>query len=124
MNEVLEFVQDLVRAFPELEPSYLEHVQDNGEVLPHVFMGDVSRWIENKFSLEGASTSLLSILSYMESEFRRGDSKIQELIHVSLLENIYDLQVRGVQIADYFGDGLKHQVKLISPSFKFGRELS
>ncbi len=45
MRYDVTFMTELVAQIPELEPLYSEHMQDNfGEMLPHVLMGDVTRF--------------------------------------------------------------------------------
>lgn len=39
------FIEHLLRIIPELKQAYDEHLVDNDVLLPHVFMGDVTRFI-------------------------------------------------------------------------------
>ena len=49
--EAVAFTGALVWMFPELMPAFGEHLVDNeGEVLPHVFMAQVERWAEQLVS--------------------------------------------------------------------------
>jgi len=44
-NYNVRFVQDLVFAIPELKPLLANHLADNDELLPHVFIGDLTRFV-------------------------------------------------------------------------------
>ena len=83
-----EFVADLIRLVPELEPAYREHVVFYEELLPHVFMGDVTR-----FAIEGASGRdnepvLARLLAYLEEGLANGPEEVKELIFASFVENL------------------------------------
>ena len=39
------FVEHLLSKFPDLQPIDDSHMADNGELLPHVFMGSVTRFV-------------------------------------------------------------------------------
>jgi len=58
-----------------------EHVADYDELLPHVFMGEVSRYVAS----EAECTQ--QIVEYLEQRFRERNEDIQELIAVSFVEN-------------------------------------
>jgi hypothetical protein len=44
MTSTERFVEDLLIAVPELQAVYKVHMDDNGTLLPHVFMGDDTRF--------------------------------------------------------------------------------
>jgi hypothetical protein len=57
-ESTISFVQDLVRQFQELRNLLKEHQEDNfGELLPHVFLGDVTRYVVS-LCLENNTRSL------------------------------------------------------------------
>lgn len=96
MNATHRFVEMLVSRVPELKPVFDEHIRDNDELLPHVFMGDVTRFVVDLHAdiLKGGAAStassdaLLRILSTLESAMRSDDEEVRELIAVSFLENL------------------------------------
>ena len=87
-----ETILQLVAAFPELTPLYEEHRRDYGELLPHVFFGDLTRWIlslyEDSANSPEAVARVREVIDFLEGAFASGDSDLQELISVSFLENL------------------------------------
>jgi hypothetical protein len=99
MSEVtIDFIEGLVRRYPRLEVIFDEHDSDNfGEVLPHLFFGDLTRYLVSKFleveSGDGPQGTedkpeLRGLLNDLEDVYAGGDEEIQELISVSFLENL------------------------------------
>lgn len=75
-----------VRAVPEVEPLWQEHLQDNGEALPHVFFGGVSG-----FAVEMADRGdddLIERFSRAIEELAASDDPdVVNVIYVSFAEN-------------------------------------
>ena len=90
-----------------------EHLKDNfGELLPHVFFGDVTRRLV-ALSEDGsdlAHAELDRVLAFLEDRFDEGDEQIQELIAVSLLENLPRPGESGVGIRRSLGPGLRAEL--------------
>ena len=93
----IKLVERLAGRFPALEPLLREHRADNfGDVLPHVFFGDLTRFVVGHYRLvresgdfegpEGAE--LRALLDELEHAFASGDDEVCELITVSFLENL------------------------------------
>jgi hypothetical protein len=67
------FIAELLADVPGLRPSYLEHLDDNfGELLPHVFFGDVTDWAveQHPAAKRGSATAeeaLTRLLNFLES---------------------------------------------------------
>ena len=73
---------------------YDKHIEDYDELLPHVFFGDLTRYVVElyKATLDCSQDKskwdeLDTILSYLEDGISGNDEEIQELIAVSFLEN-------------------------------------
>jgi hypothetical protein len=91
-------VDRLVERFGWLEPLLREHLADNfGEVLPHLFLGDVTRylvtrmiheWQANPDEAAAARNEVDEMLDALEQEFMAGDEEVEDLIAVSFLENL------------------------------------
>jgi hypothetical protein len=99
MSAVTEgFIDDLVAQVPSLQPLLRQHLEDNfGEVLPHVFLGDLTRHVVQEYrkAHDGeanvgveAGTPLENVLKAFEDIFAAGNTEISELIVVSFLENL------------------------------------
>jgi hypothetical protein len=80
-------VRELVAEVTDLRPLLRKHLEDNlGEMLPHLFFGDISRWaLDQESRPTGALSRLLSLL---EDAFEQGVPEVQELLVVSFLENL------------------------------------
>lgn len=85
--ETVAFTGALVWRFPELMPEFGEHLSDNeGEVLPHVFMAQVERWAEQFVSERRPLVERL--LEELEKGYERGGEPVRNLIDVSFVENL------------------------------------
>jgi hypothetical protein len=96
MSTIIEaFVRQLAGISPGLDAMLEEHLKDNfGEILPHVFLGNITRHAvaisenaESGRSL-GARRELKSLLDSMEHTYATGNAEVQELIGASFLENL------------------------------------
>ena len=83
-------VSQLLDRVPELGSLYDEHIQDNNELLPHVFFGDVTRYVVQEMRCRESQPSqpVQRILSFLEQCMVSGDEQVNELISVSFLENL------------------------------------
>lgn len=118
MNANHHFVETLLLQVPELKPVFDEHIHDNDELLPHVFMGDVTRFVvdlhENALKGDAASTAssdaLRRTLDTLESAMRSGNEEVQELIAVSFLENLDQDDVNYTKLRSLLGESLVEQL--------------
>lgn len=96
-QENVAFIRKLVQGRPEFEPVYQEHVTDNyGEVLPHMLMGDFTRWFIDQCRIaiglpETAAdrTRVRRLAQFLDMEYQSGPHYIRELLFVSFLENLH-----------------------------------
>ena len=95
MKTTREFLNVLLERVPELHPIYEEHIADYDEVLPHVLMGDVTRFVIDlhkkswaRGRAEQEKKTLSSILEILEGALKSGNDQLQELVVVSFLENL------------------------------------
>jgi hypothetical protein len=84
----LRFVERLVARHSALLPIYEEHVKNSGEVLPHVFFSDVTRWYVRLCEDGGGKEEAERLLADLEDGLARGDAEINDLIYASFLENM------------------------------------
>lgn len=82
------FIEKLLLVAPELNTVYDEHVADNDMLLPHVFMGDVTRFVVDQASGVRNLSVVQRILDYFETELRSGSTESIELIRASFVENL------------------------------------
>ena len=86
-------INTLVVEIPELRPMLDEHLHDNyGELLPHVFFGDVTRWAEEQAWHPTATslTKLRHLLDRLDADYPDGDDDLRGLIQVSFLWGLSD----------------------------------
>lgn len=96
----------LVDTHRELVPVLDEHLQDNdGQVLPHLVMADVIRWLVTHRTSHPAAC--LSILDWLGVEFERGPDDVRGLITVSGVQMIPDPGQPGSELRDLLGPGLR-----------------
>lgn len=108
------FTGCLVYRLPGLEGLFQEHLDDQeGEVLPHLFMADLERWIEAEVARDGKPSRLIEeILDFLEAAVRR-DDEIAELIHASFLEHLPRPGEPGAEIRDRLGPALTERLRQI-----------
>jgi hypothetical protein len=88
-GSALEFVEWLVARHSDLKPLYGQHIDNNSELLPHVFFGDVTRSYE-QLCAEGRVVEAQNLVADIDTGLQ-GESQYDEvdnLIHVSFLENL------------------------------------
>lgn len=115
----VDFVVRLVGRIPFLEPTMREHLADNfGEVLPHVFFGDLTRLVVGDVSptadasIAGAGAAeFRELLDALEEAFAAGPEEISELIAVSFLENLPRRSGDGDRLRDLLGPGLRAELE-------------
>jgi hypothetical protein len=84
-----DFVRDLVTRFTPLAPLLAQHLKENfGELLPHVFFGDVTRWFEGELASDAMNPEAIGLLRYLESIYDAANDDVQNVIDVSFVENL------------------------------------
>ena len=86
MNSV--FVQKLLVVAPQFRPAYTGHLKNNDELLPHVFMGDVTREVVAACENPSSLVSIKMLLNFFEAELTSGDAEATDLIGASFCENL------------------------------------
>lgn len=94
MEHTRKFIEDLIREVPSLAPLQTEHIKEFDEMLPHVFFGELTRYVLRLYNDSCGSdhtqelTTLQQVLDRLEEGFAYGEEKVKELIAVSFLENL------------------------------------
>jgi len=107
------FVVDLRRRVPDLEPIYREHLADNDELLPHVFMGDVTRFTIAQAKAPLNDSIVVSLLECLEEGLREGGEEVKELIVVSFVENLIGETTTLASLGPLIGGNLKEEVERV-----------
>jgi hypothetical protein len=84
--ETTALVHQLVAAVPSLAPLLAEHLNDYDELLPHVFFGDLTRFVCMTAVRDDPDAD--AIVAALESAMGSGSETVQELIGVSFLEDL------------------------------------
>lgn len=77
-----QFCLQLASLSPSVDLLLKEHFKDFDEVLPHVFLGEITRYILND------DEDRTKLVNFIESNFGTTSSAIDELIAVSFVENL------------------------------------
>ena len=100
----------LVDKFPALQPLRQEHLEDQyGEMLPHVLLADVERWVEKQISNTSGipHPDVRGVLEYLEEGFKSDQGEVNELIAVSFLEHLPRPPDPASEIRSYLGPCLQ-----------------
>lgn len=90
----------------QLIPLLEEHLDDNdGEMLPHLVLADVIRWLVAHRSSEPETCA--SVLNWMEAEFIHGPEDVRGLIRVSGVQMIPDPGEPGAELRQLLGPALR-----------------
>lgn len=119
MSADKQFVHALVKKNSVLKEVYDEHIKDNDELLPHVFMGDFTRKIveldkniRNKKAGGAEIMIVKNIMDDLERWMTSGNNEVKELIIVSFIENLIDYENKEY-IKIYFGKALLDEYEKI-----------
>ena len=116
MTDTHSFVRTLLDRVPRLRPIYEEHVHDNHELIPYVFMGDVTRVAVDLHddALRGnrvADEGLSELLAALEIGLASREEAVQEMISVSFLENLDREDFALDDLRQRLGPTLRHQLE-------------
>lgn len=96
------FIGALIYHHNELLPVLEEHLADNDEqVLPHLVMADVMRWLVAHRMDEPRVTR--SVLDWLETAYIEGDDNVRDVIAVSGVEMIPDPGQPGAELRKSLG---------------------
>lgn len=99
---------------PELLPVLQEHLDDYDGLLPHVMMGDITRWVVRKFHIENSDLDLRRVLNFLEEAFSQADREDQGIIIVSFLENLPQVGEEDAGIISLLGPSLQAELAKIT----------
>ncbi|MBE7465684.1 MAG: hypothetical protein HS116_19600 [Planctomycetes bacterium] len=79
-----EFCRALADNCAEVADILAEHMKDNDELLPHVFLADVTRYVL------GDGKGRAAIVKFLDESFSEYGPDVEELIAVSFVEYLVD----------------------------------
>jgi hypothetical protein len=106
----VSFVGALCYDTPELIDLLQSHLDTYEELLPHVFMGDFTRWVVGKFNDDRSDPNLRRLLVFIEESFSRQDESSQEIISVSFLENLPQVGEDDDEVRTVLGPHLRGEL--------------
>ena len=124
MTDDAAFVRELAAVVPPLQGLLAQHLAENEELLPHVFMGDVSRFVIEQYNehLEGSPGSLAALerlFSTLERGAAEGSEDVQEMITVSFLENVAEEMTLSPALQSFLGPSLKRELRGVLDGFGY-----
>jgi hypothetical protein len=111
-SPVLDFVCRLTSTSRELTEVHRKHIADQGELLPHVLMGEIARLVIASASREQPAW-LPKLLQQLEVGLLSGDSDVAELIGVSFVENLSGENAALKTLIPTMGETLRREVRSI-----------
>lgn len=107
--------EGLLQRAPELRPLLDEHIQQYDELLPHVFFGDVTRFVMDRVRAEGGAGNhdpvARRILGFLEDAMASSDENVQELVSVSFLENLDPSDPAYEELKAMLGPNLRRELE-------------
>lgn len=95
-KETIEFCKSLATLSADISTILIEHISDNDEVLPHVFLADVTRYI----LADGKDSQ--TIIKFLDDVFSSRGRDVEDLIAVSFVEYLdpkeFDRATHGVDV--------------------------
>ena len=108
----VSFIEELIRLVPELKPIFDEHVTDNDFLLPHVFMGDVTRFAIAEAG-KSRSCAIETLLQHLENGLESGSNYVKELISLSFAENLLGETTALKVLKPLMGPNLKTEMETL-----------
>jgi hypothetical protein len=99
---------------PELLPVLQEHLDDYDGLLPHVMMGDITRWVIRKYNADRSDPTLRQVLTFIEDACSKADYEDRGIIIVSFLENLPRMGEDGAEIKSLLGPSLLSELQKIN----------
>ena len=103
------FVHDLVDKFEDLRPLLEEHTAYYEELLPHVFFGDLTRYVVSLFASDDPQlrAEMNAIVAYLDGAYSTRAYEVKNLIGVSFVENLPILDEPHADIREALPPNLK-----------------
>ena len=109
----VSFVGVLVRSCRFLLPVLDEHLSEqDGEVLPHLFMWSVERWAEAALR-DDRNDELNALFAQLDVDMSGPDEDVRELISVSFLELLPRAGEMGDELRSFAGPACADELRAI-----------
>ena len=104
------FVGALCEQFPVLIPLLQTHLDAYEALLPHLFLGEVTPWLVERYVENPTDETTLGILRFIDTAFASAAGDRYELIAASFLENLPRKTEPGADIRVALGSSLRDWV--------------
>jgi hypothetical protein len=115
-----EFVRAFVARFPVLQPAYEDHLENMGELLPHVIFGIGEGFTDRIVDayLQGQADALdwRSALEFLEEHFAQGDREVDEVVVTDFLLKLPWRTQPGYALIDQLPERLRARFHLVRPA--------
>ena len=111
-NPIADFVDQLTSISRELTEVRRQHFADQGELLPHVLMGEITRLVIKNVGREQVDW-LPKLLQQLEVGLESGNDDIAELVGVSFVENLVGENAAIQTLLPGMGDALRREVRSV-----------
>lgn len=108
-------VQRLADHSPFVASLLQGHLEDNDEILPTLFLGEVGKWFEKAYqkriSAPGDFAETIAVVQILEDAFSRGDDAMKNLIAVGFVEMLLNLAREDRDCIDELPDSLRSELE-------------
>ncbi|MBU1358852.1 MAG: hypothetical protein KKC79_15365 [Gammaproteobacteria bacterium] len=111
MNDVKRFVVELIEKVPEARRIYEDHLEDNDTLLPHVFMGEIARFVLQISENTSREDDLKELLSIIEDGLQSRHHDVQNLVALSFVENLCGEEHHVMQLIPLMGEATRREVR-------------
>lgn len=88
MDTTEQFVEEFVGRMPEVLGIYSAHMDDNDLLLPHVFMGDVARFVLQPAGMRTEQDVLRRLFFLIEEGLLSRSTDVANFVSVGFIENL------------------------------------
>ena len=115
MTTLAHLLVDMLSTAPGLVPVYRAHLALHDELLPHVFMEEVTHWISGSARPHDVPAAgaggpeedpARDVVAVLETHLGSGDAEVRELIVLSFLESLEPAPADAI-VRSHFGPALR-----------------
>ncbi|MEV6427034.1 hypothetical protein [Nocardia sp. NPDC051463] len=112
-----KLLEDMAGQFPEVQESYVCHVENYDEVLPHLFLWDLIRAIVESALVDDDWLVVWGpVLDFLEARAAQGDTEDINVIDHSFLLSLPCPDSPGYSIINHLGPSMAQRFSQIRPS--------
>ena len=107
-----EFCEILIELFPEKKDNLIQHKNDYGKILGHVFLGDeISEILFDLLSNRNGNEELIKkYINCLEMIYKKGNADLLNVLDVTILERLSDDSNVWTNLSNYISNELKDYI--------------